>query len=170
MGWQHRTNDLNVEIFHNNLEFARRQAGGPTQLVHILGATIATYHMWKKFPPKSKTKLVESLAAYCGLSYEELYTHKLQLPLDLSNGIRKDSKAQTTSVERVLRAQEVVRELRHRHTWKTLNFWVEKMDELLKLVDDDMDGLKNLVNSIKPISKKEKDQDNGEAAGDGVSG
>lgn len=158
--------DRNIEIFKNNLEFARRKAGGVTALAQGLESTVATYHQWKKFPPKSKTKLVENLAAYCGLSYEELFTQKLMLPPD-----EKDDSV-GSSVERVLRAQETVRELRHRYIWKTLNFWVEKVDELLKLVDDDMGGLKNLVNSIKPTSttKKEKESENEQAAGDGVSG
>lgn len=145
----------NVEIFKNNLEFARRKAGGTTALAQALQSTVATYHQWKKFPPKSRTKLLESLANFVGLSYEELFTQKLMLPPD------EENESIGSSVERVLRAQEMVRELRHRHTWKTLNFWVEKVDELLKLVDDDMGGLKNLVNSIKPTSPSKKEESNG---------
>lgn len=137
----------NQEVFLHNLEAARRKAGGVANLMGALDGTNMTFYGWKKKTPKRiDTKLVVNLANYLGVKAEQLFTEKIPMPQDANDG-------GALSLSKFLEIQEKLKQLRKKHTWATLNYWFETFDTLLTEADDDIDGLRNLIQILKPPTK-----------------
>jgi hypothetical protein len=154
---------LNQEVFLHNLEVARRKAGSVANLMGALDGTNMTYYGWKKKVPKNLgSKLVTNLANYLGTTPEKIFMDKLTMPTD----IREETPG--LSLSRFLEIQEELKALRKKHTWSVMNYWFEKFDQLLTKADDDIDGLRNLIQILKP-PMREKENVNGsgpESTGD----
>lgn len=118
-----------------------------------LDGTNMTYYGWKKKVPKRiDSKLVVNLANYLGTTAEKLFMEKVSMPQELNDG-------GGLSLSKFLEIQEELKRLRKKHTWAVMNYWFEKFDELLTEADDDIDGLRNLIQILKP-PMKEKDEPN----------
>lgn len=61
------------------------------------------------------------------------------------------------SLSKFLEIQEELKRLRKKHTWSVMNYWFEKFDQLLTETDDDIDGLRNLIQTLKPPTKEKED-------------
>jgi len=155
----------NQQTFSHNLEAARRKAGSVANLMSALDGTNMTFYGWKKKTPKRlDSKLIVALASFLELSNtEKLFTQKVDMPVDSAKS------GGEMSLSKFLTLQEEIKRLRKKHTWQTLNFWMEKFDELLTLADDDVDGLKTLIQTLKPPTKKSKEEAENDGDGTGTS-
>jgi len=121
-----------------------------------LDGTNMTYYGWKKKVPKNiGSKLVVNLANYLGVPPEKLFTDKQNMPQDL----REDTPG--LSLSKFLEIQEELKRLRKKHTWTVMNYWFEKFDQLLTETDDDIDGLRNLIQTLKPPMKEKEEKEDG---------